>query len=399
MTTHALRKAAAKAVVDRAVRGVLKESGRRSPHRIALERLVRVVRGQPDFFRPAHAGAAAEVAGGLLALASFHKDWLREAEAWNPPEANPLPQFSALAHHLLAEYPVPPVLLSAWFRGQNRFARRWQRTFLHLGRGKNLRTVYLGLTLTRRMVHEFCQAPAHLTIEQALRHAEVVALGGSPELAAAIAATPLGCDFSNEMFWRTVYHLFIRTPRLDFALVDPIVRDIDRRKFERRTVEVADGVTVELEPEEADFSVKGRTVGSLLRDIATHRRRPAPPVSPDALRWPRCAIGEFRTEAESPARDIRQLLSAADLALEGAAMHHCVGQDYVSPCLRGKSSIWSLGFEEPGGRKREVTIEVNPASRRIVQASRCCNEPPSDEDKAVIQAWAQRESLSGVEDL
>jgi len=399
MTTHALRKEAAKAVVDRAVRRVLKAAGRRSPQRIALERLLRRVRGRPDFFRPAHAGAAAEVADGLLALAWFYKEWLRPAEAWTPPESNPLPRFSSLAHHLLAEYPVPPVVLSAWFRGQDGIARRWQRMFLHLGRGKNLRTAYTALTLTRRMAHEFGLAPAHLSIEQALRLAEVVALGGSPELAEAVAATSLGRHFRRDEFWRTVFLLFIRTRRFDLAQVDPIVRDIHRRKFASRTVEVADGVSVELEPEEPAFSVKGRTVASLLRDAAERRRRPAVPVGADDLRWPRCAIGEYRTEDEAHARDIRQLLSAADLAREGTAMHNCVAEYYVSPCLSGESSIWSLGTDEAGDRKRELTIEVNPASRTIVQALRCCNEPANDGDKAVIRAWAQREGLSGVDDL
>ena len=396
MTTQTLRKEAAKAVIDRAVRKVLKAAGRRSPLRIALERLIRQVRGRADFFRAARVGAADEVADGLLSLASFHKDWLRPVEDWSPPEANPLPQFSALAHHLLALYPVPPVLASAWFRGQDFVGRRWQRAFLHIARGKTGRTAPLPITPTRRMAHEFLNAPPHLTIEQALRGAEVVGLGGTPELASAIADTRLGHDFTCDSFWRTVFLFFINTPRLDLAHVGPIVDYIEERKYTRRTVEVADGITVALEPDAADFSIKGRTVASLLRDIAAWRKHAAVPIGRESLRWPRCPIGEYRAD-DGSAREIRQLLSALELAVEGRAMHNCVGE-YASSCLKGATTIWSLGVEDGGGRKPSVTIEVKPASRTIVQALRPCNEPPDDADKALIRAWADREGLAGAED-
>ena len=41
---------------------------------------------------------------GLLDLALHHADWMRPPEAWCPGRQNVWPQFSSLAHHLLARY-------------------------------------------------------------------------------------------------------------------------------------------------------------------------------------------------------------------------------------------------------------------------------------------------------
>ena len=91
------------------------------------------VRGRSDLLRPARYRGHVEVArldaivGGLLALTGHRKDWLRPSEAWSPEGSSPIPLFSSLAHHLLADYPVPPVLLSAWFLGDGWEGRQPQR--------------------------------------------------------------------------------------------------------------------------------------------------------------------------------------------------------------------------------------------------------------------------------
>jgi hypothetical protein len=74
---------------------------------------------------------------GLLALALYHGDWLRPVESWHPVKQNAWPQFSSLAQHLLARYPVPPFMTSAWFDlppGEKLPQHDWYK---HLGRGEN----------------------------------------------------------------------------------------------------------------------------------------------------------------------------------------------------------------------------------------------------------------------
>jgi len=58
------------------------------------------------------------------------------------------------------------------------------------------------------MAHCFCEAPAHLSISQALRWAQVLGYDGSEALAEAICATRLGQCFENESFWSTVVPFF-----------------------------------------------------------------------------------------------------------------------------------------------------------------------------------------------
>ncbi len=68
------------------------------------------------------------------------------------------------------------------------------------------------IPLTRRMAHEFAQAPAHYPIEFALRWVHLRALGGSDELARAVATTRLGREFGNEEFWASVPPLLHQPP-------------------------------------------------------------------------------------------------------------------------------------------------------------------------------------------
>ena len=142
-----------------------------------------------------------EIVAGLLALATHHKRWIRPVEEWEPTGTSPLPRFSSLARHLLAAYPVPHFMTSVWLEGRSVEARRRQGWYLHIGSGRNIRTADLPLPYTKKMAHEFLQAPDHFTVEAALRWGQVRGLGGSKELALAIAATRLGRSFESEDFW------------------------------------------------------------------------------------------------------------------------------------------------------------------------------------------------------
>jgi hypothetical protein len=51
--------------------------------------------------------------GGLLALARFSQQWLRPLVRWKPQTHNVRRQFSSLARHLLAEWPVPAFMDTA----------------------------------------------------------------------------------------------------------------------------------------------------------------------------------------------------------------------------------------------------------------------------------------------
>ncbi len=73
-------------------------------------------------------------------------------------------------------------------------------------------------------------------------------------------------------------------------------------------------------------------------------------------------------------------------------MHHCVA-DYVRLCVKKRASIWSMAVEDHEGRRRVLTIEMDPATKEVVQASRSRNLEPNPKDREILGQWAQREGL------
>ena len=398
MPAISARRESAKAAIDLVIRKALAACDRK-PRR-AFADLLWKVQCRSELLRPGRyvgrldPGRLGLIVDGLRALVEHRKGWLRPVEAWEPSASAPLPLFSSLAHHLLANYPVPPVLLSAWFRGTDWQARRRQRWFHHAGMGRSLRTAGFPIQLSKRMAHEFAQAPVHFPIEFALRWAQVRGLGGSDDLARAVASTRLGDDFDNNGFWTGVIHLFLKTPRMDLAGVGAIVDYLHDRKFEPERAIVGDETEIALDPPEPDLSIKGRTVASLMRRADEWRARRRPEKARRRLfRWERSGFGEYWREGEGGlAWTIRELVDSDELAAEGEAMEHCVAT-YTDCCAKGRSTIWSLGSESSEGRRRLVTIEVDPETRRVVQASMKCNEAPDEPCMAILKEWATHEGL------
>jgi hypothetical protein len=399
MSTTTRRKKAAKAVIDRVVQEALRLAGRHLRTRSAFERLLHLVRGQTSLLHPAEVEgrfdtvSPTEVVAGLIALASHREDWLRSSGDWVPAGSGPLPQFASLAQHLFANYPLPPFMVSVWFRGRDAEARRRQGWYKHLGLGRNIRTADIPLPLTRRMAHEFTLAPDHYEVDTALRWGQVRGLGGSKMLARAVVATRLGRSFEHEDFWRTVIHFFVNHPELDLAHVGPIVDYLHNQRFVPQEVFVEEG-DVSDDPPQPNLSMKGRTPRSLLRQVAEwHARLKHRKVR--EIRWGRSGIGEFHMPVEPDGQrcwTIRELLSSGEIDREGAAMRHCVGS-YVRLCARRETSIWSMRFENAGHRYRVLTIEVDLATRTIRQARRRANALPNAKLQGVMEQWARQEGL------
>lgn len=405
MSSLARRTNPAKAAIDRAIREALGTvAGRHPGARAAFERLLRHVR-RSDLLRPACGGGRpgarglGEAVAGLLALATHHEGWLRPVEAWVPAGENRLPQFASLARHLLAAYPVPAFMTSVWLKGPTAEARRQQGWFLHIGAGRNIRHADLPLPYTKKMAHHFLEAPDHFTVEAALRWGQVRGLGGSKALAHAIAASRLASSFEADDFWRTVVHFLANHPELDPAHVVPIVTYLHDQRFEPRAQFDEAGGEVAWRPPQPNLSMKGRTPGALLRQVADWQKERGLQGKTPNLRWPRCGIGELRHAEPGVAGrgvrvwTIRELLSSRALRAEGGAMHHCVA-GYAGRCVTRRATIWSLAVEDRDGRRRVLTIEVDPATREVVQARRCCNEGPNPKDREILGLWAQREGLT-----
>lgn len=392
------RREHAKSVIDRSIRKALNDTSGKP--RKQFVQLLCIVRGRSDLLRPArfrgriNAGWLDTILGGLRTLNEYRKSWVRPAEDWSPEGSNPLPLFASLAHHLLATYPVPPVLLSAWFQGNDWAGHQQRRWFLLAGQGKSLRSIGFPIRLTRRMAHVFAQAPAQFPVGFALRWAQVRSFGGSNEVARAVASTRLGREFSGGEFWESVVQFIVNHPKLELEEIDSVVEYLNDQKFEQRLVIVGEDTEVYVDAPQPDLCLRGWSVASLLRRVAEWkaRERPAGPER-KLIRWDRSGIGGFRwQDLDGRSWTILELLDSDALAAEGKAMEHCAAT-YTDVCARRLTTIWSMGIEGPESRDRVLTLEVNPASREVVQAKAKNNADPDDQGQAVLAAWAQREGL------
>jgi hypothetical protein len=388
----------AKSVIDSSIRKALAATCGKT--RRAYLHLLWNVQGRSELLRPRKFPGRTDAAWvdtilkGLLALTLDRREWLRPVEAWSPKGSNPIPLFSSLAHHLFASYPVPPVLLSAWFHGDGWEGRRQRQWFKKAGQGESLRKLRLPLELTRRMVHEFVHAPAHFPIGFALRWAQVRGLGGKDELASAVAATRLSRQFAGNEFWESAIHFFINHAKLELHQIGSVVEYLHDLRFAQRCVIVGEDTEVQVDAPQPDLSLKGWTVASLLRRVEEWKaqRRPKAPER-TLIEWARSTIGEYRTQDEQGQTwTIRELLNSDELAAEGKAMDHCVAT-YTDWCSKRLTTIWSMGIETAEGRQRVVTVEVNPASREVVQASAKSNADPDKISLRMLAEWARQEGL------
>jgi hypothetical protein len=355
---------------------------------------------------------------GLFALSRHHEKWIRPAARWKPRRRSLLGRFGELARHLLARYEVPDFMDTAWFSGSSAEARRQQNWFIHLGMGGNIRKANdLPLAYTKAMAHLFLRAPSRCTINQALRWGQILALGGTRQLADHINATQLGEGFENESFWVSVVHFFINHPMLDFDTIGPIIDYIQHRKFTEREEIDAGGARRLTGPPEPQFSMKGRTVRPLLERVDEWHARLAKERRSPKHAWSRSDIPEFERMEEDRATGriyrwtIRELLSRKEVVEEGRAMHHCVAS-YIDACAKGKKSVWSMRMEdiETGLERRIMTIAVK--NRTVVQARGRCNVLPgvnttrsgvrqSSQEKerlkrgrSLMMSWGYREAIT-----
>jgi hypothetical protein len=248
------------------------------------------------------------------------------------------------------------------------------------------------------MAHRFSQAPHHYTAIAALRCAQVRGLGGSDALARAVVGTRLGKALENEDFWESVLHFFVNHPSLDLAQVGPVVDFLQHQKFEWTEGVSPEGVFGKLPPPRPDYTMKGRTVASILRQVEEWHRQLGYDANQPAFCWRRSPFKDFQLVEGSEALGnmrvwtITELLTSRALFLEGQAMRHCVAA-YAGCCARRQTSIWSLQVENQKGRHRVLTIELELSRRTVCQARRKCNRLAQAAEREVLERWAAQEGL------
>lgn len=337
----------------------------------------------------------------LIRMAAYAPRWLRDPECWMPDDAaaSPWETTRSLANHLFARWPVPAVFHSAWhLRGELvHLERDW---FCHLAAGGSLRRVQgMPPSVSARALHLAMEAPAHLTIRQAIRQGQLQALGASPELIREVIASRMVRDLSNDAVWSVLFAKITGDP------------DFDPADFGL----VADTLSAVLECD--GVSRAGTLLRAPLGEVIRYctrfwtgllESRPHTDIRRQGVRselyiryfrplpvMPGVPTFHFTSHHAGDVVDwwITQLRHRPEFVEEGKAMRNCVAT-YWKKCRTEKSALFSLrsrprsdGEKQP---RREITIEVDLQSRRVIQIQGHWYRRYTPLHVPHLKAWAEK---------
>jgi hypothetical protein len=337
---------------------------------------------------------------GVEALANLSRfTWahLRPVVAWPGTPASWRPAVCSLAQHLVGRYTVPAFLAASWYATDDVYAEKKREWFVAHARGASFRSLHLPIAMTRTMEHIFLSSRDHLPIEHALRRAELLALGAPDELVQAVLATRSATDLGNGAFWRTVWMFLVgNASAIDLAQIGPMIEFVQAIRHERVAVETPDEIVLR-DPPQPSFSMKGRTVQSMLRLMQGWHRSLG--LANGGLTWAPSSLQPMLIE--EPSQDpsappihwqLIELTNGAQLRTEGTALHHCVAS-YAERCWRGASRIWSLRIRRGEKVRHVLTVEVDMRRRAVIQTRGWGNRAPSGKALRLLQDWAVRERL------
>ncbi len=336
----------------------------------------------------------------LCQLCRYSSSWLRPVETWRSRTHNAEKQLASLLRHLLVQYDEMPLFFDKVWLSDSPETREYRQWYLHVGRGQNFKHCQLPIPYTSRMAHWFMQAPEWVSMPQAIRWGQIMALGGAESLASALVGTRIGSEFSQEEFWSTVIRWLIAHPMVARDQVGPIIDYLHHAKFESRQIVRPDGRVETLPPLEPGLTMKGRTPDRLMALVEQWHRglrlTKAPQLvwSPSGFRPFELLQGDpNRPDAEWRRWTIRELLNSQALIEEGRKMRHCVAS-YASVCARGYASIWTLEQHTRAGCDKLLTIEVRNGEKLICQIRGRLNRRMREQEQLMIARWAQIAGLT-----
>lgn len=313
--------------------------------------------------------------------------WENPLEDWRPKGKAPDTQFRSLIRHLLVKYPIAPLFFSAFFP----VAHPWKiRLFLYLAKGGSLYKATQGINpllpipLTKKMCHEVTQTSIEYTIVQAARRAQVLAFGGDMRIVRAVCALNVAANAGvREELVAQVLQWICQQPMLDTAHLGPIFDWVNYRFTD-----------------DPNFSMKGRTGGSVLRDVEVWHTMLAKTKADNSAVFKPSGFNEEVFERKKNLEGthymeqwaFKEILTVKELHEEGKKLHHCV-YSYARSIQSGDTAIWSLRVDG----SRTLTLEVSVRSCRIVQIRGFGNRKATPLEMTYIQRWAANNRLSIAE--
>jgi len=338
------------------------------------------------------------------------RPFVRPPAQWEPRGKGRDSLFRSLIEHLLAKFPVTPLLWSVFFDKNGTHKYNLLPLVGHVAGGGSLVDFVSGkvkspgvlpserpfppfpIPLTRKMCHELLAMPSGFSFVAAVRRVQVRAAGGSERLLQAILTSQhfatLGSTV-NEPFMQTVIEWLARNPMLDASEVPPLLDYIAHRRYD----------------EAEDFTMKGRSAVALVRamhawhDGLTRVKSFSKTIFVESGYQP-ITLSMHRKDPDgqqvAETWRIREILTGRQLADEGRRQNHCV-YSYERSIVSGHTSIWSMTMEDGQGKTgnwAQLTIELRNATRTIVQARGRFNRRATAREHSVMARWAAENKLS-----
>ena len=320
----------------------------------------------------------AEYSSHLSNVYKFQTAWVRNLDSWEPSGKARSAVFRSLLEHLFSRFKTPKFLWSVFEDAH----LGHMSIVVHLAGGGSLYEKVLSkefpVPFTRKMCHEFLQTTSEYSFLAAIRRTQVKAYGGTQQLFRAWMATVFGRTLYSapeEEFWGTVLQFFAKNPMMEMSQIGPLNDYIEYRR--RR---------------DKSFSMKGRTVMALLRDmtewhgdLAKQRAIKGETFIPSGFKE---GIYETKDADGRIVWTVQEILSSKGLIEEGRALRHCVAS-YSYKVEKKYTSIWSLR----ANGDRALTLEVDNQNRLVVQYRGKFNALPKTPEYRIVLRWAQDNGL------
>ena len=247
------------------------------------------------------------------------------------------------------------------------------------------------IALTKRMAHLIFEVPDMESVSMGLRWAQFLGMGGSRNLVSAVVRSRLRDFMEDEPFWATVVLFLANQPMLEPTYVGPIVDYIYNQKFALQQTRGPDGNLAEGPPLQPHFTMKGRSIDKLLRQVEAWHGEFALDQHVDWEEWSSSGLRGYECEEEDGPLgatlrwSVRELCDSWALAEEGQTMCHCV-KSYARRCAKGEYSVWSLQAEGTQQKRPNVlTIAVDNRRRRVIEFRGKYNMVPNDKQRTAKQ--------------
>ncbi|MDM7860529.1 PcfJ domain-containing protein [Alteromonas sp. ASW11-36] len=308
----------------------------------------------------------------------------RDVDSWQPQGKGYRTLLVSLAEHLFAAYPMPEFIWSVFWATAD---RQMMKQVARIAYGTSVFALCesgsLPVPLTRRQCHALMQLPASLNFIEAIRYVQVMSCGGSYALFQAwskLRPIMVIQEPAMEQFWQQVLLWCCKQTELSVQVLPQLVEYLRVRKGADRQF-----VLHKQSYKNVLYAMYEWQRHEAMRKKASGQNLPESGWLP--LDWKE-SMSTKRGRIVTQQWQVDEILSIERLLAEGIAMNHCV-YGYRNAIKRGNCSIWSLRHNQ----QRVITIEVNNASRRVVQVKGKYNREPSNAERQAVVHWAVSNNL------